>query len=204
MSTSVVSTDICTTAKNSPEDFYQILPEETITPEKYAAQQRYFRSTLHNLSTRRPPGSSDSGRPYPLYNAPHRVIEMQTTLATAQIAFTALIREWWSNPQFQSYIPLAPKIERLLRKLDAIRPYEDVGCIRPDILIPESVTEAAKFCEINARFMFNGFFHNVLISQVCDEWDFIKKYGLEGGMKLVCNPHDSTNSIYSSRYRAHG
>ena len=188
MSTLVTSTNPCTIAENAPEEYYQILPEEDITPEKYAEHQKYFRSSLGKLTTRWPQ-RADIQAPYPMYQSPHRTIEMQTTCATAQVAFTALIREWWSNPQFQSYIPVVPKIERLLRKLDVIRPYENVGCIRPDILVPVSVTEATKVCEINARFMFNAFFNNVLISQVSDEWDFCKEYGLEGGMKLVCSPH---------------
>lgn len=51
-------------------------------------------------------------------------------------------------------------MERVLRTLEKARPYSDLqlGSIRPDYLIPNSDEESFRICEINARFMFNGFF----------------------------------------------
>jgi len=171
---------------NTPSDgFYQIVPDGHTSIERYATHLMDYSARLNELCANWPAYSEHALAPYPIYTPPRRVIEMQTTCATAQVAFSAIIKEWWSNPEFQTYIPLVPKIERVLRKLDSLRPYDRVGVLRPDILIPDSEREATKICEINARFMFNGFFIGALASHASDEWNFTQ--GFEGGMTAVSN-----------------
>lgn len=177
---------------NAPSDgFYQIVPDRHTSTERYATDLTHYIARLNELCTNLPTEYQVEQVPYPIYSPPHRVIEMQTTCVTAQVAFSAIIKEWWSNKEFQTYIPLAPKIERVLRKLDSLRPYSHVGLFRPDILIPDSEREATKICEINARFMFNGFFMSALLSQASEELDFAE--GFEGGMTVnkICRYFDS-------------
>ena len=165
-------------------DFYQILPNEPVTAETYASHLRDFHSRLRNLCESLPETLIRCFGPYPIYTASHRAIEMQRSCALAQTAFTAIIRQWWSTPRFQSYIPLPPKIERTLRKLDHTRPYYSVGTIRTDILIPEDEIAASRICEINARFMFNGFFAATLGGKEIQRWDFCADAG--NFMTIVC------------------
>ena len=166
-------------------DFCQILPNGPVTTETYALHLQDFHSRLSHLCGNLPPHLVRCLGPYPIYAAPHRAMEMQKSGALAQSAFTAIIQQWWSTPRFQSYIPLAPKIERTLRKLDLIRPYDGVGAIRTDILIPEDESAATRICEINARFMFNGFFAAVFGGQATQRWNFGTDVG--NVMTTVCS-----------------
>ena len=158
-------------------DFYQIFPNGPINAETYVLHLQDFRSRVSNLCRSFPGHLVRCFSPYPIYAAPHRAIEMQKSCALAQTAFTAIIRQWWSTPRFQSYIPLPPKIERVLRKLDSTRPYDSAGAIRTDILIPEDETTASRICEINARFMFNGFFSGTIGCQESQRWDYCTDVG---------------------------
>ena len=180
---SVTSPPVANSA-HTQRDFYQILPSGPVTAERYALHLQDFLSRLSNHCDNWPGDIARAGGPYPMYAAPHRAVEMQKSCALAQTAFTAIIRQWWATPRFQSYIPLSPKIERILRKLDLIRPYDRVGAIRTDILTPEDESAASRICEINARFMFNGFFSAVLGCQESQRWDFCKDAG--SVMTIVC------------------
>ena len=162
---------------HTQSDFCQILPNGPVTAETYILHLRDFHSRLSKLCGSFPGHLVRCFGPYPIYAAPHRAIEMQKSCALAQTAFTAIIQQWWSTPRFQSYIPLPPKIERTLRKLDLIRPYDSVGVIRTDILIPEEESGASRICEINARFIFNGFFPAALGGQESQRWDFCADVG---------------------------
>ena len=170
---------------NTPSaEFYQIVPDGHTT-KQYSAHLTHFNARLNELCTSMPACSANAFVPYPIYTPTRRVIEMQASCAIVQIAFSAIIKEWWFKPEFQSYIPLVPKIERVLRKLDSLRPYDRVGFIRPDILIPDSERQATKICEINARFIFNGFFSGAIVSEASGELGFTK--GFESGMTVVSN-----------------
>ncbi|KAF8529929.1 hypothetical protein BDD12DRAFT_800179 [Trichophaea hybrida] len=94
---------------------------------------------------------------YPIFTPPSRIQELRNVHSVLQTVLPAIVRRWWSRPDLQSMIPMPKKIERVIRQLDSERPYERVGCIRPDFLIPDDPQEPLKVCEINARFMFNGF-----------------------------------------------
>lgn len=182
-SRSVVS-PVAETSVHTHSDFYQIVPNGPVTAEQYDLHRRDFYSRLTSSFPKWPLDSARAYTPYPIYSAPHRALEMQKSCALAQTAFTAIIQQWWSTPRFQSYIPLVPKIERVLRKLDLVRSYENVGAIRADILIPGSESGATRICEINARFMFNGFFLATLGVQQSQGWDFCKD--VENVMTMVC------------------
>jgi len=173
------------TANTPPDGFYQIVPDRHSSVQRYVTHLTHYNARLNELCTNLPTVSKGAQLPYPIYTPPLRVIEMQTTCATVQVAISAIIKEWWSKPEFRSYIPLVPKIERVLRELDLHRPYDHVGVIRPDILIPDSGGEATKICEINARFMFNGFFYSALCTHASDVLDFINEF--EGGITVVSN-----------------
>ncbi|KAF3089171.1 hypothetical protein TWF569_007251 [Orbilia oligospora] len=97
----------------------------------------------------------------PVYVSPQYLRYVQSVSKHLYTAITDIVSRWWEESDLLSTIPLDPKFERLLRRLDHEGVTWRSGSWRPDFLVEEN-TEAAypriKICEINARFGFNGFF----------------------------------------------
>ncbi|KAF3941499.1 hypothetical protein ABW19_dt0200513 [Dactylella cylindrospora] len=97
----------------------------------------------------------------PIYVSPQYLAYIQTVSKNLHLAITDIVTRWWDDPALAANIPLAPKIERLLRRLDNEGVTWRSGSWRPDFLVEESdetLYPRIKICEINARFGFNGFF----------------------------------------------
>ncbi|KAA8898496.1 hypothetical protein FN846DRAFT_892780 [Sphaerosporella brunnea] len=144
-------------------DFSHILPPNP-DPAHWATFHSYFPPELAKCST----------VPYPIMMPTSRAQELQDLHAALHTALRALVRRWWSRPDFADVIPVSEKLTRVLKELDHVRPYEVIGSFRPDFLIPEGKRRSPAgtgtdevdsneldapltICEINARFMFNGF-----------------------------------------------
>ncbi|KAK6519214.1 hypothetical protein TWF281_003050 [Arthrobotrys megalospora] len=97
----------------------------------------------------------------PVYVSPLYLRYIQSVSKHLYAAITDIVSRWWDDSDLSSSIPLDPKFERLLRRLEREGVVWRSGSWRPDFLVEEN-TEAAypriKICEINARFGFNGFF----------------------------------------------
>ena len=150
-----------TWASASPAgEFRQILPPQ-FSAELYAKDALSTHRRLRGLA-RWPNGLERIGCPYPLTTPACRAQELARLHSALHTALVALVRRWWSRPDFASVIPVTAKVERVLRRLDEVRPYTAVGSFRPDFLVPEDGGIALKICEINARFVFNGYFLGAL------------------------------------------
>jgi len=121
------------------------------------ASQHYALQAALLARSEWPRNSHQACSAYPIFSPPNRVRELQSIHSALQAALPAIVRRWWSRPDLQSAIPLSAKIERVIRRLENERPYDKVGSIRPDFLVPENTEEPLRVCEINARFVFNGF-----------------------------------------------
>ncbi|KAF3920071.1 hypothetical protein AA313_de0200379 [Arthrobotrys entomopaga] len=97
---------------------------------------------------------------FPIYTSPEYLNYIQSVSNHLHAAIRNIVWNWWDDSSLSSLIPLDPKIERILRRLDTEGIVWRTGAWRPDFLI-EDASEGApkiKICEINARFGFNGFF----------------------------------------------
>jgi hypothetical protein len=147
-------------------DFSQILP-----PNPAVAHQATFHSHFSPFWTDL---IKHSAVPYPIMMPPSRTQELQDLHAALHTALRTIVRRWWSRPDFADIIPVSEKLTRVLKELDRVRPYEVIGSFRPDFLIREGnyrsragmetdevddneLDGSLTICEINARFMFNGF-----------------------------------------------
>ncbi|WOO79576.1 uncharacterized protein LOC62_02G003096 [Vanrija pseudolonga] len=99
--------------------------------------------------------------PYALYVPPTRIAELFDLFAALHPVLVSIVSQWFQHPEWMATIPAPEKIERVLRAIDAQRPYTDVGSIRPDYIVPPDGAPL-RVCEINARFPFNGFMHALM------------------------------------------
>ncbi|KAI5820897.1 hypothetical protein BZA77DRAFT_384008 [Pyronema omphalodes] len=147
-------------------DFSQTLP-----PNPDLAHQAAFHSHFSPFWT---DVMKHSAVPYPIMMSSNRTKELQDLHTALHTALTAIVRRWWSRPDFSDVIPVSEKLSRVLKELDRVRPYEMIGSFRPDFLIRDGDSKSSNgmktngvndneldgsltICEINARFMFNGF-----------------------------------------------
>ncbi|KAK6353571.1 hypothetical protein TWF696_005533 [Orbilia brochopaga] len=107
----------------------------------------------------------------PIYTSPEFISHLQNVSNTLHTAVTDIVSRWWDDGcMLSTAIPFDPKIERILRRLDSEGPAWTTGSWRPDVLI-ENDTEGAsghpriRICEINARFVFNGYFYGCGLSR---------------------------------------
>ncbi|EPS41627.1 hypothetical protein H072_4497 [Dactylellina haptotyla CBS 200.50] len=103
----------------------------------------------------------------PVYVSPQYLDYIRDVGERLHIAITDIVSRWWSDPSLHSTIPVDPKIERILKRLDREGVTWHSGSWRPDFLIEDSVGAeypTMKICEINARFGFNGFLGNSAIA----------------------------------------
>ncbi|KAJ6263983.1 hypothetical protein Dda_0121 [Drechslerella dactyloides] len=98
----------------------------------------------------------------PVYISPEFLSYIQKVSDNLHTAVTDIVSRWWDDGSVLStYMPVDPKIERILRRLHFEGPSWQTGSWRPDFLI-ENDTEAPhrhpgiRICEINARFATNG------------------------------------------------
>lgn len=140
----------------TPSDYAHGFPKDAST--HFTA---HCKALADFLTTTHSADRDTSLSPYPLYVPPARIAEVYALFAALHPALTAIVRSWWARPDWHSSIPMSPKITRVLRSIAVTRPYDSIGSIRPDYLIPENPGESLRICEINARFIFNGFYHAV-------------------------------------------
>ncbi|KAI5780269.1 hypothetical protein DFH27DRAFT_657109 [Peziza echinospora] len=156
------------------DSFHQLLPPNP-TPAQYAHDALLTHTHLQSLA-HWPNNLHRIACPYPLTTPLHRAHELSQLHAALHPALTALVRRWWSRPDFAEVIPVSEKVEGVLRRLDELRPYAGVGSYRPDFLVPEvEEEEGTRICEINARFVFNGYFLGAMQSEA------MARLGLGGG-----------------------
>ncbi|KAF8244005.1 hypothetical protein K440DRAFT_605498 [Wilcoxina mikolae CBS 423.85] len=140
----------------SSQDFSQIIPD-SVCMDGRVSHHTALQDALLSRTTNWPRNRYQVFSAYPIFTPPSRIQELRSVHSALQAVLPAIVRRWWSRPDLQSMIPMSERIERVIRQLDNERPYDRVGCIRPDFLVPEDPQEPLKVCEINARFMFNGF-----------------------------------------------
>ncbi|KAF3907312.1 hypothetical protein ABW21_db0206003 [Orbilia brochopaga] len=102
----------------------------------------------------------------PIYTSAEFVHHIESISDTLHTAVTDIVSRWWDDGSIlPSTIPLDPKVERILRRLNNEGPAWRTGSWRPDILVENYTEQSAscpsiRICEINARFVFNGYFLN--------------------------------------------
>ncbi|EWC46460.1 hypothetical protein DRE_04403 [Drechslerella stenobrocha 248] len=106
----------------------------------------------------------DMSSALPLYISAELLRHVQNVGNNLHAAITDLVSRWWDDDfNLRAAIPLDPKIERILRRLESEGVPWQTGVWRPDFLIEDDLETpgsqpSIKICEINARFGFNGFF----------------------------------------------
>ncbi|KAK6358804.1 hypothetical protein TWF730_008123 [Orbilia blumenaviensis] len=103
----------------------------------------------------------------PVYMSPQYLRYVQNVSKHLYTAVTDIVSRWWDESDLSDSIPLDPKLERLLRRLDHEKVAWRSGSWRPDFLVEdtvESVYPRIRICEINARFGFNGFFATLTVA----------------------------------------
>lgn len=155
----------------SSQDFSQIIPD-SVCLDGMASHHDSLQAALLSRTTKWPGNSYQAYSAYPIFTPPHRIRELRSIHLALHAAVAAITRRWWSRPDLQLAIPLPTKIERVIRQLEIDRPYDRVGFLRPDFLVPENAYEPLKVCEINARFLFNCFISGPWVG------DAIKEIGL--------------------------
>ncbi|KAF8446568.1 hypothetical protein BDZ91DRAFT_670102 [Kalaharituber pfeilii] len=148
--------------------------------------------------------------PYPLYSPPHRLAEIRDLYAALHASLLGIVNAWWTRPELYLSIPLPEKIEKILKKLDNVRKFDKVGSIRPDFIVPDD-GGPVRICEVNARFIFNGFylatFHGVGVDLVGREWCKDRGYS-PGGTELnkhftaLFDPHKPIALVTGREYQA--
>ncbi|KAF3935430.1 hypothetical protein ABW20_dc0105679 [Dactylellina cionopaga] len=96
----------------------------------------------------------------PIYISPQFLQYIQSVSKHLHNSVVDIVSRWWDDPAFSAAIPLDPKIERTLRRLELEGVAWRSGSWRPDFLVEDSAETPyprIKICEINARFGFNGF-----------------------------------------------
>jgi len=156
----------------SSQDFFQIIPD-SICVDDIASQHHIFEAALLARASDWPQNSHQACSSYPIFTPPNRIRELQNIHSALQAALPAIVRRWWSRSDFQSAIPLSAKMEQVFRRLDIERPYNRQGSIRPDFLVPENAEEPLRVCEINARFVFNGFIIGAWLGDSVKEMGFL-------------------------------
>lgn len=133
-----------------------------------------------------PKGSYRAGCPRPILIGKNHQQQLESLHEALTIAITDIVGRWWTDrdAQFQERMPLEKEEEDLLRWLDAqvsqgnLRKFSEcMGSWRPDFLVENHrssqhgtvVEENFTITEINARFSFNGFMHEVYGQQALDE-----------------------------------
>lgn len=154
------------------DDFFQISPSQPPSSTAYNTSLADLGASLSASGTKWPPAYQQAASPYPFYTPPQRLAELHQVQSALHTAVVAIIKNWWSTPRYQVTIPISPKVERVLRSLELRRPYTDIGSYRPDYLIPLHHHQPLAICEINARFMFNGFFAGAYIQKYVDKLEF--------------------------------
>ncbi len=91
--------------------------------------------------------------PYPFWIPREKFQELAKFNSLLTEALQRIVRKWFSTPEFQSFIPLEPRILNILSALQD-REYQ-IGSIRPDFLFDKEGN--VKLAEVNARFQFNGY-----------------------------------------------
>lgn len=153
------------------DDFCQVSRSSTPST-SFTTDLSELRESLHTSNPQWPHKLKLSANPYPFYSPPHRVQELQRFQSALHTAVKVIIKNWWSTSRYQLAIPLSPKVERVLRSLESRRPYDNLGSYRPDFLIPLHQYGPLSICEINARFMFNGFFSGAYLQDYLASLDF--------------------------------
>lgn len=143
--------------RRATNDFYQVVPNQLPTKSEYNAHLNRLLESLHTSNPQLDPKYISPLSPYTFHTPPTRVAELKRLQSALHAALLAIINNWWSTPRYQQAIPVTPKVERVLRALDVHRPYKSVGCYRPDFLVPQKDDGPLQICEINGRFMFNGY-----------------------------------------------
>ncbi|KAH0613392.1 uncharacterized protein H6S33_009772 [Morchella sextelata] len=121
-------------------DFFHVVPNPPPTASEYNAHIRRLRNSLLTSNPQLDEKYITLINPYTFHTPP-----------------APIVNNWWTTPRYQEAIPVTPKVERVLRALDIRRPYTDVGCYRPDFLVPQKHDGPLQICEINSRFMFNSY-----------------------------------------------
>ncbi|RUS33855.1 hypothetical protein BC938DRAFT_483476, partial [Jimgerdemannia flammicorona] len=176
-----------------------LLPNQSaqtgITPATFASHTTTLRTSLLNVLPTWPHDTHLLMSPYPIYTPPHRLAEIHTLYSALHPALLGLVKAWWTRPELYLSIPVPEKIERVLRRLEDIRKFERVGSIRPDFIVPEKQGESVRICEINARFMFNGYFTGTLHGEGIEDagrgWCKDKGYSVGGDVEEL-KKHFST------------
>lgn len=167
-------------------DFFQVFLSSGSST-SITARLADLRESLHSSEPNWPHGYDLAANPYPFYASSKRIAELRQVHLALRAAVLAIIRNWWSTPRYQAAIPLSPKIERVLRSLESRRPYNNIGTYRPDFLIPLHQNDPLSFCEINARFAFNGFVAGSYVQ------DYVAK--LEVGEKIKGLKRSTAESV---------
>ncbi|PQE30842.1 Taurine catabolism dioxygenase protein [Rutstroemia sp. NJR-2017a WRK4] len=144
--------------------------------EAYSRELQHFRESLLKSCSQWPPEYNTSASPCPLL-VPESHIKHIERLGNALCrSVTSIVERWWTDPiaGFPQRMPVLPHQETILRWIEdegkeIIPPFSSRrGAWRPDFLFntetvsqsntTKSTIETPQICEINARFLFNGFF----------------------------------------------
>ncbi|KAK9710281.1 hypothetical protein K7432_008521 [Basidiobolus ranarum] len=146
--------------------FYQVLPSPYVSHQEYCQEQRKL---LIASDSDWPYSIHLLANPYPIFCPAHRMQEMKNLQSAIHEGLHLIIDSWWSEPEFYNAIPVPAKLENVLKRLAIHRPYE-VGSYRPDFLVPEDDNAPIQVCEINCRFMFNGFLMAQYVQKSIEPW----------------------------------
>jgi hypothetical protein len=138
-------------------DFFHVVPNPPPRASEYNAHIRRLRNSLLISNPQLDEKYITLINPYTFHTPPARITELKRLQSALHAALLAIVNNWWTTPRYQEAIPVTPKVERVLRALDIRRPYTDVGCYRPDFLVPQKHDGPLQICEINSRFMFNSY-----------------------------------------------
>jgi hypothetical protein len=121
---------------------------------------RLFKHTPTHVLFRN--GYADEFYPLPLIHTEKEVAQLINIQKVIHKAVTCIVENYFKDTDIQKIIPLSKKVRNELRKLYCI-PYK-VGGIRPDYIYTKS--GRPMICEINARFIFNGFFMSIYMNDI--------------------------------------
>ncbi|THV54928.1 hypothetical protein BGAL_0017g00220 [Botrytis galanthina] len=169
--------------------------------EAYSRELQRFRESLLESCSQWPPEYNTSASPCPLLIPESHVKHIERLGNALCRSVTSIVERWWSDPiaGFPHRIPVLPHQETILRWIEddgkeIVPPFSSRrGAWRPDFLFNAetvsqsnatgSTIENPQICEINARFLVNGFFGTAFTHEA------YQKSGLEFlGLKSPVEP----------------
>ncbi|MEK7641416.1 MAG: hypothetical protein AAB365_00295 [Patescibacteria group bacterium] len=106
-------------------------------------------------------GYADEFYPFPIVHSRKEIDTFVQVQRVLHKALTGIVENYFSDTDIQKRVPLAKEVATQLRRISSC-PYR-VGAIRPDYIYTK--VGQPLLCEINARFIFNGFFMSIYMNE---------------------------------------